>query len=103
MNRPKSRLSRQTTTTTLVTNLLRAVDDFVAFNQLVRMTGRNVNQVSAALHHLKQHKVVDCVIHPNGQLWWFALPPHDDNRCRTVNEWPVGVTKRAVRRVTKRS
>lgn len=77
---------KEPTTTTLVTEVLRQADDFMSIEMIMIATGRNRNNVNAACHHLRKHCVVDVVIAPNGVGWWFALPPADDDRSRTVEE-----------------
>lgn len=90
---------RQTTTTTLVMDHLRRVDDFVTARQLQAATGRNCNQVSAALHQLHVHRAVDCVA-SDRQLWWFATPD-SDTRIRTVDEKAVEDKPRRPRKARK--
>lgn len=70
---------KQPTTTFLVENVLAKLDDFVHLHDLMILTGRNVCQVSAALHHLKLHKHADNV----GQEWFLL---QTDDRCRIIEE-----------------
>lgn len=70
---------KQLTTVFLVENALRSRDDFIHLHELMRMTGRNNCQVSAALCHLRKHHRADHV-----GLEWFLLPT--DDRCCTVEE-----------------
>lgn len=77
---------KETSTTTLVLDALRQADDFMDRRMLMAATGRSDNQVSAALFHLRKVKVVDVVVNPDGQGWWFALPPDGDTRIRVIDE-----------------
>lgn len=75
---------KETTSTTLVTEALEKADDFMTAKGLQQATGRNVNQVSAALHALRQYKVVEA-INSEGQLFWYATP-WSDTRTKVVYE-----------------
>lgn len=88
-----SKRVRQTTTTCLVEEALRGYDDFLSIAMLSLYTRRSYNQISAALFHLREHRVVDVVVNPDGTGWWYALPQEDDNRLYTIPETAVGVTK----------
>lgn len=74
------------TTTTLITELLRERDDFMTARQLQTELCRESNRVSAALIHLRQYRVVDC-LSSGGELWWFALPEEQDARIRVIHEF----------------
>lgn len=81
-----SRRPKKVTSTSLVLEQLRACDDFMDHNMLIKATGEDCSHVSAALHHLRKHRAADCVVNPDGKAWWFALPPEDDDRSRTCTE-----------------
>lgn len=85
MTRTKTRAAdRRPTWTRLILATLVSADDFATAQQLCAATGANMNQASAALHHLRNRKAVDCLA-SDGQLFWFATPDTDD-RARTVDE-----------------
>lgn len=74
------------THTTRIYELLQAgVQDFWRLDQLTAETGANLNQVWAALVHLRKHQAVDVVIEADGTGWWFATP-HLDQRTKRVDE-----------------
>jgi hypothetical protein len=75
---------KETTTTTLVLEALVRSDDFMTARQLVAATGRNGNQVSAALYDLRKYKAADCMV-AGEMLWWYATPG-SDQRTRVVEE-----------------
>lgn len=79
------RKQTEVTATTVVLAALRRADDFRTVAQLALEVGQSRNRVSAALHHLRNHHVVDCM-ESDGQLWWYALPPEGDTRSTTVEE-----------------
>lgn len=81
------------TVTTLILNLLKARDDFMDYAQIRESTGQDQNHVSAACFHLRQHRAIDCIINPDGHVWWFALPSVEDNRYRVLDEIKDGVTR----------
>ena len=85
---------KQPTTTRLVMEVLRGCGDFRTQRMLVEETGRSVNQVSAALYHLRQVRAVDVVVQPDGGGWWYALPPEGDARTRTLAEIQAEIHKR---------
>lgn len=87
-----------TTCTTLVAEALRTADDFLSVRDLVKQTACQVDQVRAALSHLKQHHVVDLVGQSNGETFWFLLPPTEDDRHRVVAERAVELKPRRPRR-----
>jgi len=76
----------QPSKTSLVLKALEAADDFVTAAQLVKTMAAiaNPNQISAALHHLKNRHAVDCM-ESDGSLWWYTTPDLDD-RTKTVDE-----------------
>ena len=88
---------RQTTTTLLVLEALRRGDDFYTIADLVRLTGRSPNRVSAALHHLRHRHAVDVVIQQRTGFW-FARPPEEDDRSRVLEEIAAEYTKKPGRR-----
>lgn len=75
---------KQTTSTTLVEEALRRADDFCTMRQLVLATGRNSNQVSAALYMLRKYRAAECM-DVEGTLWWY-LTPDSDQRTYTIAE-----------------
>lgn len=77
---------KEATTTFLVEKELRSADDFMSTAMLIRATNRNANQISAALHHLRNKGVVDVVVQPDGRGWWFALSAFEDKRTKTYEE-----------------
>lgn len=77
---------KETTTTTLVELELRAADDFVSRQFLIKRTGRSPCQVGAALIHLRKYRVIDVIINSDGTGWWYALPHEGDTRCKTCEE-----------------
>jgi hypothetical protein len=79
------RKPRQTTTTTLVLEARRKADDFMTVRQLVDVTKRTGNQVSAALHCMRKYSAVDCLA-SGGHLYWYAQPPESDTRNWTREE-----------------
>ena len=74
------------TNTCLVEQALSSCDDFLSQEMLCRLTGRTLNQVSAALCHLRSRRVVDVVVQPDGKGWWFYLGPDNDSRAHKVFE-----------------
>jgi hypothetical protein len=73
---------KQTCTTVLVEEALREAllrYDFLNYAMLVKKTGRSINQVSAACHHLRKYGAIDVVI-DNGVAWWQALEEDKDRR-----------------------
>lgn len=80
-----ARIQKEPTTTSLVSEALKSADDFMSYQMLVDRTGRSLNQVVAALHHLRKHHAVDVVVNPDGRGWWYALPDSEDTRSRNVD------------------
>lgn len=58
--------------------------DFMNHEDLMKVTGCNRNQISAACIHLRNRKAVDVII-DNGVGWWYATP-ETDNRSMTFDE-----------------
>lgn len=81
----------------LVFNALVAADDFVPLGQLIAMTKGHQNQITAALHHLQEHKAVEAVVGANKRLYWFATP-ESDTRSKRVDERTPEDRPRRVRR-----
>lgn len=93
---------KQVTTTRLVLETLVARDDFMNLGQLATATGRERNQVSAALIHLHKSKAVDNVV-VGEELWWCATPD-TDQRVRALTEIKAVIKKpnrRPGRRISK--
>lgn len=91
---------KQTCTTKLVLEALRARDDFVTGQELVAQTGRATSQVWAALIHLLRSHCVGVEVQGN-KRYWYALPPEDDQRLREHEEYALH-TKRPQQRSRKR-
>lgn len=90
------------TATNLVLAALRARDDFMNQPQIREaLPGVSANEISAALYHLRNHRAVDVVVEPDGEGWWFALPPEYDNRMRTIAEVPQGVKRNRRKKAKK--
>lgn len=79
------RPAKPPTWTHLVTQALKAADDFRSCKDLVESLGGTPNQISAALHHLQKCRVVEAVEGPNG-LFWFFRGLDGDPRCRELKE-----------------
>ncbi len=94
----KSSLPKRPTWTHLVEEALRVADDFLPLEALVKATGGTLNQVTAALHHLQNYRVVDCVASPTGLHWFFR---GEDSRCRSLEERTPEEKPRKVRRTTR--
>ena len=75
---------KRTTTTTLITDRLRILDDFQTTRQLIDDTHESSNRVTAALHRLRVYGAIDAM-EVDGQLYWY-LTPDTDTRIRTVPE-----------------
>lgn len=85
--------------TSLVERALREADDYVTPAALVKITGANINQVSAACSELYNYKVVDFIANDNGvKTHWFALPPESDQRIRKHHERKPESKKRKPRK-----
>lgn len=72
------------TCTSVVLAFLVRLDSFATAPQIRTQTGLNVNQVSAALHHLRNRRAVNCM-EDGGHLWWYATP-QEDNRTFVLDE-----------------
>lgn len=84
MRRPKD-----LTTTYLVELALRertALGEFTSVEMLIELTHRTLNQVTAALFHLRARRVADVVVEADGVGWWFARPAEEDDRLRAIVE-----------------
>lgn len=80
----RRRADTKPTWTFLVIEALRVADDFLTVRQLMERTGGNLNQVTAALHHLKVNaKAVECM-ESDGHLYWYLTGV--DLRTLTVDE-----------------
>ena len=75
--RKPSGLPRPTWTSLTVEALARA-DDFLGLPEIMAKTKGSSNQITAALHSLKQYHVVDSV-ESGGRLFWF-LTGQDDRQ-----------------------
>lgn len=79
------------TATSRVYGLLRACDDFRTARQLRgQLMGLTLNQVSAALYHLRNYKAADFIEAPE-TLWWFATPENDARsyKRKGITEHPI--------------
>ena len=90
---------KQTCTTKLVLDALRARDDFVTGQELVALTGRATSQVWAALIHLLRSHCVGVEVQGN-KRYWYALPPEEDRRLCEREEYALH-TKRPQQRRRK--
>lgn len=91
---------KQTCTTKLVLEALRARDDFVTAQELVALTGRAAPQVWAALIHLLRAHCIGVEVQGN-KRYWYALPPEEDQRSREHEEYTLH-TKRPQQRCLKK-
>lgn len=88
-------MNKQHKEPTLVSRVEEAMDladDFVNVAMIVAATKLTPNQVTASLHHLKKHKVADCLV-SNG-LWWFLTPGTDDRAKRVEERRPEDKPRR---------
>jgi len=99
MNGQRS-VAKPPTWTHLVTEALKAADDFRTMRQLAETLGGTTNQISAALYHLQACKVVDAVQGTEG-LFWFYRGEDGDPRVRTQTARRVEDKPRR-KRVTRR-
>lgn len=76
---------KEPTATSIVTEYMRASDDFRTAEQVMGDTRLTNHAVKLSLYYLKLRKVVDCLAE-DGKLWWFALPEHEDQRSKVVLE-----------------
>lgn len=76
----------QPTWTALTLEYLRQRDDFARLPEIAAATGGTVNQIGAALWHLRARRCVDVIVQPDGVGWWSAMPPESDNRSRHLDE-----------------
>lgn len=74
----------QPTTTILVSEALKKADDFLTVRQITQLTHRSSNQVTAALHHLRNYHAVQAMP-VAGTLYWYQTEEHD-LRTRVVVE-----------------
>lgn len=75
------------TYTTLVLEMLRERDDFMNRKMLIAsIKDMNRDQLSAALISLRNYRAIDVIVEPDGEGWWYALPPEDDTRLRHFDE-----------------
>lgn len=75
--------TKEPTTTSLVTEALAIMDDFMNATDLAELIGRTPHRVMNALHGLKSRQVVDSVLN-EGRLFWFLTG--DDARTRVFAE-----------------
>lgn len=86
--------SKKPTCTHLVLEYLRALDDFANRDMILTNTGITRDQLSITVHGLRKVHAIDVVIQPNGEAWWYALPPEFDQRHRHVEEIAEGITRK---------
>lgn len=92
---------KQPTTTSLVLEALRAnPNEFFSLQMLASITGRKPTDVSAALHHLRNHGAADVVVQ-QGHGWWFA--DARDTRQRVLAEIKPDIKKPGRRKGMKAS
>lgn len=89
---------KRPTWTSLIQHLLERADDFMSLPAICAATGANANQAAATLHHLKMHKVVDC-LESDGTLFWYANGA--DDRLKVVEERKVEDGPRRRRKTAK--
>jgi len=77
---------RQSTTTSIVLEWLRARDDFATRTLIVHHTKCQADAVNAALHWLRKCRAVDVIVEPDGRGWWYAMPEECDTRIRVHKE-----------------
>ncbi len=92
---------KETSKTCLVFAALKAHDDFMNYAMLMKETGISYNQVTAATHHLRKRRAIDCVVNPDGVAWWYPTPEYD-NRTRHVDERAPELKPRKQRKNAKR-
>lgn len=96
---------KEITATTRVLEALVRADDFCTARQLQQELALDCNHVSAALHHLRKYKAVDCLEGEigggYGTLWWFATPERDC-RSRVVHERTPEPRPRKPRRAARK-
>lgn len=90
---------KQTCTTKLVLEALRARNDFATGHELVTLTRRSNSQVWAALIHLLRSHCVGVEVQGN-KRYWYALPPEEDQRLYKHEEYTLH-TKRPQQRRRK--
>lgn len=96
--------SKQQTWTSRVEEVLRATDDFMSRKMLKhRIPDINDNQLSAALLSLRGYRVVDVIVNPDGEGWWFALPTEGDARSHHIDERTPETKPRKTRAFKKAS
>lgn len=94
------RPAKPPTWTYLVTEALRAADDFRSCRDLAQTLGGTPNQISAALHWLQKCRIVDSVSSPEG-LFWFFRGEDGDPRVREIAQRKVEEKPRRKRVVRK--
>lgn len=90
---------KQTCTTKLVLEALRARNDFATGQELVTLTRRSNSQVWAALTHLLHSHCVGVEVQGN-KRYWYTLPPEEDQRLYKREEYTLH-TKRPQQRRRK--
>ena len=85
---------KELTHTFLVEDALKKRDDFMSVQDLINAGCGTKTQVIMTLIWLRRKKVVDVVINPSGESWWFLLPPEMDNRIRNIQERKMETKKR---------
>ena len=76
---------KETTVTHLVEEYIRTKDDLLSAAQIQEGLKQPSNRVFAALHSLRNYKVVDAM-EVDGKIYWYPLDPLLDTRTRTVPE-----------------
>lgn len=85
---------KKPTCTRLVVEALRGHDDFMTQRMLMVETDCTSSQVSAVCHTLRKAQVMDVIVNPDGQGWWYALPPEGDTRIRAIDEIQAEIHRR---------
>lgn len=91
---------KEPTSTSIVEETLRTLDDFVTAPQLRDLTGLDTCHLSASLCHLRKYSAADC-IDADGQLYWYATPD-TDVRTKVLLERTPESKPRRTRRTKKK-
>lgn len=89
---------KETCTTTLVLEQLRACDDFMTVDDVMRATKRERTRVWAALIHLLRSHCVGVEVQGNAR-YWYALSSADDARSYHRDEYTLHTKRARIRKV----
>lgn len=90
---------KEPTSTSIVEQAMKNIDDFVTGQKLQEVTGLDSCHVSAALYCFKHYHAAEC-LEENGKLWWF-LTPESDQRVKKVAERTPEMKPRKTRKPKK--